>query len=530
MRSLRTAIGALVLACAVPAAAQVSRPLPVVQRIEPTSGPPGTAVTLVGRYFDDAQTVWLGDAQLEVTSRLPSRWTVRIPAGATSGAIEIRTPRGNVSGPRFRVTEAAPAPVISGVEPASGAPGSEVVIHGENFSPRLTENAVHLGSLPVVVRSATPTTLTVIVPNGAQTAPFRVSVTGAGEATSPQAFQIGTGTTITGFEPTFGPPGTRVTIRGTGFSRRAAQNRVYLGERPVRVRRASETELEVELPRSDVSTARFLVDVQRGGRAYSATEFVIRFPPEIERFEPTSGAPGTRVTLTGRHFGTDVRDVRATMGQAALEVRDIADDRLVVEIPSGAANAPIEVTVGGMGPARTREPFTVLERVSIEDFAPRSGGPGTVVTIRGRGFSEDGASNTVTLSGASAEVVRATPTAIEVRIPDGARSGPLVVAVRNAGEARTQQPFVVARVPTIASFEPASGPSGTVVTIRGSNFGTRPGLIDVRIGPRRAEVRRATDTELEVVIPPGAETAPLRVTVRLQGTATSEQPFTVTAP
>src|SRR5690606_25359175 len=125
-------------------------------------------VTLVGRHFDDAQTVWLGDAQLEVTSRLPSRWTVRIPAGARSGAIEIRTGRGNVSGPRFRVTEAAPAPVISGVEPARGGPGSEGVIRGENFSPRPTENTVHLGSVPVVVRNATPTTLTVIVPQGAE--------------------------------------------------------------------------------------------------------------------------------------------------------------------------------------------------------------------------------------------------------------------------------------------------------------------------------------------------------------------------
>src|SRR5690606_23751234 len=134
-----------------------------------------------------------------------------------------------------------------------------------------------------------------------------------------------------------------------------------------------------------------------------------------------------------------------------LEVRDIADDRLVVEIPAGAASAPIEVTVGGMGPARTREAFTVLERVSVEGFSPRSGGPGTVVTITGRGFSEDAARNTVRLSGTAAEIVRATPTALEVRIPDGAGSGPLVVAVQNAGEARTQQPFVVSRVPSIES-------------------------------------------------------------------------------
>ncbi|MBZ0119667.1 MAG: hypothetical protein K8H88_21940, partial [Sandaracinaceae bacterium] len=34
------------------AGAQVQRPLPVVQRLEPTSGPPGTEVQVVGRHFD----------------------------------------------------------------------------------------------------------------------------------------------------------------------------------------------------------------------------------------------------------------------------------------------------------------------------------------------------------------------------------------------------------------------------------------------------------------------------------------------
>ncbi|MCZ7681904.1 MAG: IPT/TIG domain-containing protein [Sandaracinaceae bacterium] len=343
--------------------------------------------------------MWIGSSQLEIASRLPNRWTVRVPAGATSGAIEIRTPRGNVTGPRFRVTEAPPAPVVASFEPASGAPGSEVVIRGENFSPRLTENHVHLGALPVVVRSATPNELTVIVPQGAESGPFRVDVMGSGQATSAEAFQIGTGTTIASFEPVMGPPGTRVTIRGTGFSRRAAQNRVYLGEQRARVLRATETELSVELPRRDAVTARLLVDVQRGGRAHSPTEFEIRFPPTIASVDPESGAPGTRITLTGEHFGTDVRQVRATMGETELVVRDLAPDRLVVEIPAGAASGPIEVTVAGLGPARTRGAVTVLEQVAVEGFSPRSGGPGTVVTITGRGFSQTAANNTVRLSG-----------------------------------------------------------------------------------------------------------------------------------
>lgn len=510
------------------AAAQVRQPLPVVQRLEPTSGPPGTLVALVGRYFDPQQTVFLGTVELTVQSRLPNRWTVTIPDGAPSGEIEVRTARGNVRGPRFRVTQAAPAPVIAGFEPASGPAGSEVLIRGENFSPRVSDNHVHLGETPVVVRNANPTELRVIVPEGAASAPFRVRVTGAGEATSAAPFTIGTGTAVASFEPAFGPPGTRVTLRGSGFDRRAPRVRVYLGDARVRVRRATETELEVEVPARGAGSGRWLVDVQGGGRAYSATEFDVRYLPVIRGLDPEFGAPGTRVTVTGEHFGNDVRAVTALLGATAMQVRELADDRMVVEIPEGAASGAISLTVREMGPVVSRAELRVVPRVSVEGFSPRNGGAGTEVTIHGRGFSGTAALNTVTLSGQPCEVVRAATDQLVVRVPD-ASSGPLVVSVANAGESRTDQPFVVTDAPTITSVSPASGAPGTEVTITGTNFGTRPGLIDVRLGTRQMELRRSSETELVVVVPPGATTGNLRVTVRLQGTVQAPRPFTVDA-
>lgn len=516
----------LVLAVAAPAAAQVQRPLPVIQRLEPTSGPPGTEVTLVGRHFDAEQTVLLGETPLEVTSQMPNRWTVRIPAGAPSAEIGVRTARGTVTGPRFRVTAAAPPPVIASITPASGPPGAEVTLRGDHFSPRLTENMVHLGDRPVVVHRATPNELSVILPGDAATATFRVEVIGAGRAESSTAFTVTTGVGITSFEPVLAPPGSLVVLRGSGFSRTAAHNQVYLGELRARVRRASETELQVEVPR-DAVTGRFLVDVRGATRAYSASDLIVRRVPTLASFEPQSGAPGTRVTLRGAHFGADVREVRATLSGRELAVRDLSDTELVLEVPEEAASGPIEVTVSGLGPARTRAAFQVLERVAIEGFEPASGGPGALVTLRGRGFSPQVAANTVTLSGQAAAVVRATPSALEVRIPDGAPSGPLVVAVTNAGEARTGQPFVVTRPPTLTGFAPASGPPGTVVTIRGSRFGARPGLVEVRLGETRAIVQRLTDSEIEVVVPPDARTGRLRVTVRLEGSATAESDFLV---
>jgi len=521
---MAVALGASLFAA--PAAAQVQRPMPVVQRISPTSGPPGTVVSLIGRHFDRSQTVFLGDAELTIQSRLPNRWTATIPEGAQSGRIEVRTSRGNVRGPRFRVTEAPPAPTIAGFSPEAGPPGTEVTITGEHFSPRTTDNHVHLGSTGVVVRNATPTELHVIVPDGASTGAFRVRIAGAGEVTSGDSFTVEEGTSVASFEPAFGPPRTRVTITGTGFDRRRGRVRVYLGEQRARVLRASETELEVEVPRRNAASGRWLVDVRGGGRAYSEGTFDVRYAPVIRAMDPQFGAPGTRVTITGEHFGDDVREVNVTLGEHAMRVREVADERLVVEIPEGASSGPVAVTVNQMGPVETDDELRVVQRVSVEGFSPRNGGPGTEVTIHGRGFATTAALNDVTLSGQACEIVSAADDRLVVRIPE-ARSGPLVVSVQNAGEARTRAPFVITNAPIIDSISPSRGTPGIEVTIRGRNFGDREGLIDVRLGQREMELRSATPTQLVVVVPPGAETNRIRVTVRLQGSAQSAHPFHV---
>ena len=511
-----------------PVAAQIRRPMPVVQRVEPASGPPGTMVALVGRHFDNSQTVHLGSVELPVQSRLPNRWTVTIPEGATSGAIEVRTSRGNVRGPRFRVTQAPPGPSIASFSPDNGASGTEVVIRGENFSPRTSDNHVHLGETPVVVRNANPTELRVIVPEGAASAPFRVTVVGAGAATSTESFTVGSGTSVTSFEPAFGPPRTRVTITGIGFDRRRTRVRVYLGDQRVRVIRSSATELNVEVPRGTPASGRWLVDVTGGGRAYSANAFDVRYTPVIRAMDPEFGAPGTRVTLTGEHFGNDVRAVTAMLGETAMQVRDIEDERMVLEIPAGGQNGAISLTINEMGPVQTRAELRVVQAVAVSGFSPRNGGAGTEVTIHGRGFSPTAGLNTVTLSGQAAEIVSASNETLVVRVPE-APSGPLIVTVQNAGESRTAQPFVVTDAPTIASASPMTGPPGTEVTITGTNFGNRQGLISVRLGRRVMEIRSSTETQLVVTVPPGATSDRIRVTVRLQGTVRTPEQFTVPA-
>src|SRR5690348_155161 len=107
-----SSLTAVAICIATPAAAQPvtkvpvpANPVPVFERIEPTAGPVGTTVEIVGRRFHPGGVMFLGDVQLTVVRQLPNRVTVTIPPNAVTGRINYRQNRQGQSlrtdGPEF---------------------------------------------------------------------------------------------------------------------------------------------------------------------------------------------------------------------------------------------------------------------------------------------------------------------------------------------------------------------------------------------------------------------------------------------
>lgn len=90
----------------------------------------------------------------------------------------------------------------------------------------------------------------------------------------------------------------------------------------------------------------------------------------------------------------------------------------------------------------------------------------------------------------------------------------------------------IIRVPTgavaISGFTPKSGPTGTIVTIYGAGFSATPANNTVKFNGTTANVTSAAVNQLVAVVPPGATTGPIAVTVGAQ-TATSAETFEVTS-
>lgn len=104
---------------------------------------------------------------------------------------------------------------------------------------------------------------------------------------------------------------------------------------------------------------------------------------------------------------------------------------------------------------------------------------------------------------------------------------PEIVITRAAGLVVVYENLIPVTLPSIASFTPASGPVGISVVITGTNFDPVPANNIVAFNGTAATVTASSATSITAVVPAGATTG--RITVTIAGNvATSATDFTVT--
>ena len=160
----------------------------------------------------------------------------------------------------------------------------------------------------------------------------------------------------------------------------------------------------------------------------------------------------------------------------------------------------------------------------IEKLSPNSGPVGTNVKIKGSNF---GTSGTVTFNTTSASITSWENEKIQVKVPEGATDGPVVVTT-SGGQASAGVDFEVTSAPTgpiISKLEPDSGPAGTEIKIKGLNFGEDAGTVTFN-GVTASQINW-TDTKIRVTVPATATSGPVVVETD-GGESSNGVTFTVT--
>jgi len=279
-----------------------------------------------------------------------------------------------------------------------------------------------------------------------------------------------TGPTITSFTPNFGASNdpTYITITGSSFSPGTLVVKFNgVQDTAAYATLAGGTEIQTHVPPGTPNGTGYVFVSVNGVQApiNNGIFFTVIGPtdPYASAFSPATAPAGSSmvVTFTGVHFdgitAVKFNGVSAGFGPVTDPTTFTAT------LPAGAQTGPISILKSGATTYVSVTNFYVSP--TITSFSPSSGRAGTNVVIRGTSFTNASVVKFGSVNAASFNVdSNAQITAVP---PSGVVSGAITV-IAPAGTFITSSNFVVQ--PTISTFTPGFGPSGTPVTLTGANL------------------------------------------------------------
>ena len=369
--------------------------------ISPNSGLPGTLISVTGSGFSANETgiriTFDGSAVTSgISANSLGNWsgtftiptpTIGLHAVSAYGSI---TPYGVVPNVVFTLVN----PSLS-ISPASGPPGTLVNVTGYGFAAGETSITITFDGNPVgsviAANSLGNWSGTFIVPtstSGAHSVSAYGSVTLAGFVPSVLFTEPNR---ILAINPRSGPPGTVITVTGSGFGTYEMGITMTFDGSPI----ASAVSADAQGNWSGTFTVPASPSGSHSVSAYGSVTPTSSIPgitfvvnPTVV-VSPTNRPPGNTITVTGSGFGAGETGVTITFddnpvasGISANSLGNWSGTFTVPASPSGphSISAYGSVTLAGSLPGVT---FVVNPNI---DVSPTSGPPGSSVTVTGSGF------------------------------------------------------------------------------------------------------------------------------------------------
>jgi IPT/TIG domain/Glucodextranase, domain B len=497
---------------------------PSISSLSQPLGPGGTPITISGTGFgatQGASFVTFGSATASVSSWGDASVTATVPNGLAAGNLNITVTVGGISSNSAPFTV---IPVIYGLSTYSASPGTQVTITGVGFGDTQSGSTITFNGISSSATSWSNSSIATSVPAGASTGPLVVTVNTL--ATNSVNFTVPTpAPTVTSLSPGLGPIGTPVTITGTNFGDTQGSSRVLFpglrGSPASSPTNWSATSVTVPVPTGAISGR---VSVMVNGQVSNSLRYVVG-TLTISSISPSSGAPGTTVTITGSGFGATQTTSLVTFNGTAAVVSGWSDTQIVAIVPNNATTGNV-VVIENNTPSNGVLFTVATPPPLISSISPTSGAPGSTITITGSGFGATQGASTVTFNGIAASVVSWSDTQIVLIVPSGATSGNIVVTVN--GTVSNSFFFNVTLPLAITSVAPQSAVPEAPVTIFGTSFGASQGSGQVQLGTVPGTVLVWTDTRIVADVSSQSQSGIAQVFQN--GAASNQLPFTVLSP
>ncbi|TKC41541.1 hypothetical protein EI555_014575, partial [Monodon monoceros] len=338
---------------------------PPVASVTPTSGSIGGGTTLMitgNGFYPGNTTVTVGDEPCQIISVNSSEVYCRTPAG-TAGRVSVKISVNAVAYPPLSFTYALEdTPLLRGVIPSTGPPGTEIQINGSNFGIDILEISVMINNIQCNVTMVNDTVLQCIAGDHAGgTFPVMMHHKTKGSAVSTVVFEYPL--TIHNFHPSQGSfgGGQTMTVTGTGFNPQNSVVLVCSSKCAVDRLKSNCTTLLCEVPPNNGRGPKQAceVSVVNGkNSSQSTTPFIytMSMTPLITEIAPRRGSTtgGTRLTVLGSGFSENIQDVLVTIAEAKCDIEYSNKTYIIcmtnAHTPSGWA--PVHVNIRSIGMAK----------------------------------------------------------------------------------------------------------------------------------------------------------------------------------
>jgi hypothetical protein len=487
--------------------------VPEITSIAPAKGSSGMEIVIKGKHFRTISSVGFGDTDV-TTFALKTDTTAKVTVPTLDlGVIDVTVTTEGGTSEKFTFTVVG-KPEITSILPIIGPIGKVVTIKGKFFE---ETSKVFFGEGQAEFQVKDATTIEATVPATATTGKVKV-ITPGGEAISSQTYTIKDAPTITSFTPASGIVGAVITINGSNFDGGSLAVKFGSGTAST-VTLANAQKLTAKVP-ATATTGKITVTTAAGS-ATSNDNFTVIGAPVITSVSPESGVIGADVTINGKDF-TGVTELKFNETVvAAANYTVVSSLQIKTKVPSGASSGKISVkAVGGTG--LSPNSFTVQVPPVITSFTPDKIVRDGEVVVTGTGFSNITSVKVGGVEIGAANYTVNSSTKITLKAIKAAVTGKITVtnATGSATSTNTLSIF-----PYIDQVDPLTGPTGSVLTINGTN------LLSSKVKFNTTEVTPTSNTALQikVTVPAGLNGA-VNVTVTNTVGTSNSKPFTATEP
>ena len=422
-------------------------PSPQITSISPSRVRYNQVVTIRGTAFGanrgTSRVIFHGGKEpssSQYVSWSDTRIQVRVPAGARTGNVQVITANGSDTA-RLTIT----SPWISSISPQTGRTNTVVTIRGGNFGSSRGSSTVRIGSVAIPSSSFTSWSSSAIrfrIPLNTPSGNLTVRTS---EGTSNAIRLQITSPYLTSISPTQVKTGGRLTLTGGNFGTRRGSGYVsfFSNVRPSAADYVSwsNSRIVVKVP---VRAQSGNVQVVSANGRSGTRRIVVESSPQITSVSPRQVLYDQVVTVTGINFGSSRGSSSVRIGsQSISSLASWSNTIIRFRVPTNMRSGNLTVRT-----SKGTSNAILLEIISpyLGSVSPVSVKPGDRLTLTGANFRSSRGSGYVLFTSnvrpTASDYVTWSDSRIVVKVPAGAQSGDVKVAVIGAGASGTKRIIV----------------------------------------------------------------------------------------